>query len=144
MLDPGTCQNYLNDGHDNFVNQITSSEESDVVPDAESLKIGLRTKRADWATSLNITNTSLGSLLSILNRYPSELSLDPALCSGHQRLTSLVVWRQAVKWNHFVINKGIQRLADNGILFKLFSCNLLMSGFHYLRVLTCSCGRFYA
>jgi len=43
------------------------------------------------------------------------MAIGVELCSGHQRLTPFVVWRQE-EMCYFGIKKGIQRLADNDIL----------------------------
>ena len=130
MLNPGTYENSLNDFDDNFENHIVSSEESDVLSDVDSFETGIGTKLADWATSFNITHTSLSSLLSILNKYHPELPLDPRTLLRTPKTYLIRNLDTGGEMCYFGINKGIQRLADNGILSCLQQTDVIQLQFN--------------
>ena len=128
MHDPGPYENYFN--YSDYDNPITSSEESDVSSDTASFETGLGTKLADWATSFNITNTSLRSLLFILNRYHRELPLDPRTLLRTPKTVPIRSLESGGEMCYFGINKGIQSLADNGILSCLQQTDVIQLQFN--------------
>ena len=109
---------FLNDDHD-FEIQSTSSEESETLSEADCSDISLGEQLAGWATTFNITNTSLSPLLSILNVFHTDLPLDARTLLRTLTIYPIHPVGTCGEMSYFGIATGIIRLADKGALFGL-------------------------